>query len=108
MAVIQDRTAAEVVRIYGGNSDEPVGACFFGETADLQGSGYPDDLKFHLQVLEYDGHVIALENNGWSGSIPEIARRCSAPEGHFFSLYWNVNGFGMLVEAIDGTVTAFF
>src|SRR6266498_2520611 len=51
---------------------------------------------------------VLLVTNGWSGSIPEIARRCSAHGGHFFSVYWNVNAFGMLVEAIDGKVTAHF
>lgn len=108
VAVIANRTAAEVVRIYGGDPAEPVGEYFFGEAADLQGGGYPDELRFHLQVFEHEGQVVALENNGWSGSIPEIARRCSAPEGHFFSVYWNVNAFGMVTEARDGNVTASF
>jgi hypothetical protein len=108
VAVVSGQPADEVVRIYGGDPASPVGDYFFAQARDLQGGAYPDPLRFHLQVLSHGDHVVALENNGWSGSVPEIARRCSAHGGHFFSVYWNVNAFGMLVEAIDGKVTAYF
>ena len=107
VAVIADRSLDEVVRIYGGDPNAPVGDYFFSEAVDLQGPHHTD-LRFHLQVLEHAGHVVALENNGWSGSHPEIARRCSAQGGHFFSVYWNVIAFGMLTEAVDGRITACF
>jgi hypothetical protein len=108
IAVIQSHTAADVIGIYGGDPADPVGDYFFAEAASLQGMGYPDVLDFHLQILERDKYVVALENNGWTGSVPEIARRCSADNGRFFSVYWNVNAFGMLTEATDGRITAHF
>ena len=108
VAVVEGHATDEVIRIYGGDPDESVGDYHFAQMADLQGSGTPEPLRFHLQVLTQGRHVVAIENNGWSGSMPEIARRCSADGGRFFSVYWNVNAFGMLTQAIDGTVTACF
>ena len=108
VAVVTGRPADEVIRIYGGDPASPVGEHYFAQMPDLQGGGYPDSLRFHLQILNPGNHVVAIENNGWSGSVPEIARRCSANGGKFFSVYWNVNAFGMLVEAIDGKITAHF
>lgn len=48
------------------------------------------------------------ENNGWSGSHVEIAGRCSAGGGSFFSVYWGVDAFGLLTQAVDGELTARF
>ncbi|MGH3518599.1 MAG: hypothetical protein ACRDQ7_14515 [Haloechinothrix sp.] len=51
MAVVEGITAEDVVRIYGGEPDKPVGECHFAQLYYLQGderSGY----KFHLQVGE--------------------------------------------------------
>ncbi|MGQ0842227.1 hypothetical protein [Actinokineospora sp.] len=50
---------------------------------------------------------MAVEPNGWAGSIPEIARRLSAGGGYFFSLYWSPSAY-QIMEAVDGKVTAFF
>lgn len=107
VAVIADTTATDVASAYGANKESLVGDHTFGQLGDLQGPD-PLELRHHVQIFEHNRHVIALENNGWSGSHPEIARRCSAKGGHFFSVYWNVNAFGLVTEAIDGTITARF
>ncbi|MCP2257261.1 hypothetical protein LX15_000946 [Streptoalloteichus tenebrarius] len=107
-AVIEGRTADEVIRAYGGEAGNPVGYYTFPEAGDLQGPGGLEPLRFHVQVLDTAGHVVAMENNGWTGSIPEIARRCSANGGRFFSVYWTVNASGTVCQAIDGQVTAYF
>lgn len=108
VAVIEDKTPADVIRIYGGDPTAPVGDYLFSQMADLQGDVVLDDIKFHLQVIQSGDRVVVLENNGWSGSLPEIARRCSVNGGAFFSVYWNVNASGKIVQACNGKVTAFF
>lgn len=107
VAVIQGRPIEDVIRIYGGDPNAPVGDYVFSE-ADNLGSGDPDHPAFHLQAFTHDKYVIAIEPDGYTGSIPEIARRCSASGGQFLSVYWNVNAAGMLTQALDGTITAYF
>lgn len=106
VAVAIGTTRHELVRIYGGDPDDPIGEYLFSQMADLGGD--PDSLKFHMQVIETGEHVVAVENNGWSGSHTEIARQCSADGRSFFSVYWNVNSFGLLTQAVNGKVTARF
>ena len=108
VAIVKGRSTDEIIRIYGGDPATPVGYFGFGEMADLQGRGEPESLRFHMQAFSVGSHVIVLENNGWHGSMPEIARRCSAGEGRFFSVYWNINAFGFVTEAIAGKVAAQF
>lgn len=108
VSVIEGRTPEKVISAYGGDPEISVGKYTFDEARDLQGRGGPDALQFHLQIVHQDWHVVAIENNGWSGSVPEIARRCSVGGGRFFSVYWNVNAFGTVCQAIDGKVTAYF
>ena len=109
VAVIDGATADQVIRTYGGEPASPVGEYPFAQMFDLQGPGGPDEpLRFHLQAFQVGPQVVALENNGWTGAMPEIARRLSTGTGRFFSVYWNVNAYGSLLQAIDGTVTAYF
>ncbi|MPZ80625.1 MAG: hypothetical protein GEV28_09605 [Actinophytocola sp.] len=107
VAVVEGRAIDEVLRIYGGDPAAPIGEVTFTGVDELRGPQL-DHLEFYLQVLTHNEHVVAIENNGWSGAFPEIARRCSADGGRFFSVYWNVNAFGLVTQAIDGTVTANF
>lgn len=106
VATIRGRTLAEVVRIYGGDPASPVGEYTFAEAGALGAD--PDRPEFHLRVAERDGHVVAVENDGYSGNDPEIARRCATAGGAFFSVYWNVDAYGMLTQAVDGELTARF
>lgn len=109
VAVIHGRTADDVLRSYGADPDRPLGDFPFAQADDVRQLGN-DGGESNLMILHTEAApaVIALENNGYSGAVPEIARRCSAGGGRFFSVYWNVNAFGTVIEAIDGTVTAYF
>ncbi|MGZ0148546.1 DUF6461 domain-containing protein [Kribbella sp. WER1] len=86
--------------------EESLGPLTFFEAGALQGETYPD-LTFQVQLRQVGDYTVALESNGWTGSVPQVARRCSAG-GHFFSVYWNVNAHGWLTEAKDGRITARF
>jgi hypothetical protein len=103
-AVIRGRSADEVVRIYGGDPEQRQ----LMTTIEAEDAGLDDGDAFYFQVFEHQDAVVALENNGWSGTVPEIARRASADEGHFFSVHWNVNGMFRITEARGGKVMAYF
>lgn len=107
VAVMRRRPIADVVRIYGAGEAEPMGESTFAATDGLRGPDL-DRLELFVQVLEHGEHTVALEHNGWSGAFPEIARRCSADGGWFFSVNWNVNAAGMVTHAVDGQVIARF
>lgn len=107
VSVIGGRSSDDVVRIYGGDPAAPTGEFTFSGV-DAQRGPQADNLEFYLQILPEGEDVVAIEHNGWSGSLPEIARRCSAGGGRFFSVYWNVNGFGLVTQAIDGGIAARF
>ncbi|MQA61612.1 MAG: hypothetical protein GEU86_08955 [Actinophytocola sp.] len=105
VAVVEGMSAEDVVRIYGGDPDRVVGEYRFAQLYYLQGderSGY----RFHLQVLARGDHVVALENHGYTGNLPEIARRCSADGGRSFSVYWSPSSRPQLLQAIDGQLTS--
>jgi hypothetical protein len=106
VSVMRRRPVDEVVRIYGGGHAESMGELPFADTDRHRG---PDlgRVELFLQVLTRDEHTVTFEHNGWSGSFPEIARRCSEGGG-FFSVTWNINGAGMVTQAVDGAIVARF
>ena len=108
MAVVEGRTADDVLCIYGGDPNNSIGEFTFAQLSHMKGRGEPYPIEFNVILPYVDQHVVAVENDGYSGSIPEIARRCSANGGRFFSVYWNVNAFGLMTQAVDGEVTAYF
>ncbi|MFG1912912.1 DUF6461 domain-containing protein [Kribbella sp. NPDC048928] len=97
--------AALLLEAYG--AEAALGEHTFREASELQLETFPDHLTFHLQLRQVGDFTVLLESNGWTGSIPEVARRCSVG-GHFFSVYWNQNTDGQLTEAKDGRITARF
>ncbi|MCP2245725.1 DUF6461 domain-containing protein [Lentzea aerocolonigenes] len=103
-AVIQGRSVDEVVRIYGGDPAQSQ----LMTTIEAEDAGLDDGDDFYFQVFEHQDAVVALESNGWSGTVPEVARRASADDGHFFSVHWNANGMFRITEARGGKVTAYF
>lgn len=107
VAVVRGRAADEVVRIYGGDPARPAGEATFAEV-DAWRAEDADDVAFYLGILVLDDVVVAIENDGYGGAFPEIARRCSAGGGAFFSVYWNIHAAGMVTQVIDGVVTARF
>lgn len=107
IAVISGRTADQVLRTYGGDPSTSVGDLTFGEL-DVRRAGSDDDVVFHAQLVPHGDVVVVVENDGYSGAFPEIARRCSADRGWFFSVYWNIHAAGMVTHAVDGAITARF
>lgn len=104
LSVVSGRTPDDVVGIYGGNPSEPkLMTTVEAEDAQLNDEGFA-----YVQAFEHKSTAILLENNSWTGTVPEIARRASTGEAHFISVHWNVNGAFQVVEAIDGKVMAFF
>ncbi|MFT7837352.1 hypothetical protein Q5530_14485 [Saccharothrix sp. BKS2] len=103
-AVVKGSTVREVVRAYGGDpAQSRLMTTLEAENAALDDPGF-----FRIQVSEHQEHVIALENNGWSGTVPGIARRACADGATFFSVHWNVNGLFRITEAAGSEVTAYF
>src|SRR6266545_2181684 len=102
VAAVEGRSASDVIRTYGGDPDNPIGDCHFAQLFDLLGPGEPEPLRFHMQVLTHGEFVVAIEDSGYSGNVPEIARRCSVDGGRFFSIHWNIHAAGTLIQAIDG------
>ncbi|MFJ8965854.1 hypothetical protein ACIRG5_41340 [Lentzea sp. NPDC102401] len=103
LSVVSGRTVEEVVGIFGGNTAEPqLMTTIEAEDAQL------DDDHAYVQAFEHKSTAILLENNSWTGTVPEIARRASANEAHYIAVHWNVNGAFQVVEAIDGKIMAFF
>lgn len=104
-AVIQGRTEPEVVSLYGGDPTKP-----------CEPRPFPDAVVpeadfgrwFYLQTVTTDRFVVAIENNGWTGTLPEIGRRASAQGGRYFSVYWTAEGRWRILQAEDGEVTAYF
>jgi hypothetical protein len=107
IAVVHGRTVGDVVEAYGGNPTSPIGELTFAGVEEHRGPDM-DHLDFYLQVLEHGGQVVAIENNGYSGAFPEIARRCARGRGRFFSVYWSIAAAGMVTQAVDGVITARF
>jgi hypothetical protein len=106
VAVIERRGIDKVLQTYGADRDRPTGELTFSDIDELRDN--KTEIQFYVQVVSRGEHAIAIENDGYTGSLPEVARRCSAGGGRFFSIYWNVNAFGLVTQAVDGVVTAQF
>lgn len=107
VAVVDRCTVEEVLGIYGGDPTKPAGEFTFYGIHEHRGPQI-DHLDFFVHIFPHRDHVVVLENNGWSGSFPEVARRCSADGRQFFSVYWNVNAYGRVTQAIDGVIKSNF
>jgi hypothetical protein len=106
VAVVERRGIDEVLQTYGADRDRPAGELTFLDIDELRDNR--TEIQFYVQVVSRGEHAIAIENDGYTGSLPEVARRCSAGGARFFSIYWNVNAFGLVTQAVDGVVTAQF
>jgi hypothetical protein len=82
LAVAQGVTEDALIRVYGGDPDA-------GRLATFEESMGDPDGSFFVQTLTVGGLVVAIENNGWTGNVAEIARRATtAGGGRFTSVYW--------------------
>ena len=106
VSVMRRRPTEDVVQIYGRGDAEPMGELAFAAMDEHRGPEL-DRVELFVQVFRHEEHTVTLEHHGWSGSFPEIARRCSAG-GWFFSVNWNIHAAGMVTQADDGVVVAHF
>ncbi|MGX7827603.1 hypothetical protein ACTG9Q_21200 [Actinokineospora sp. 24-640] len=94
---------SRVTRIYGAEDQEPHILTHHDAWVP------PEDFGSYcrVQLVEACGATVAIEPNGWTGAVPEIARRASRG-GTFFSVFWSMSGARQIVEAEDGKVVAYF
>lgn len=105
LAVITGCTTADVIGAYGADPNgSPVILPFAQAQVPL------DELGTYslVQVREVGDCVIAVENNGWRGQSADVARRASAGQGSFISVFWNLNANYKLTQAIGGELIASF
>lgn len=107
VAVMRRQSLEELIQGYGRGQAEPMGELTFVDM-DQHRSTNIDHVEFFVQVLVRGEHTVTLENNGFSGAFPEIARRCSTGGGSFFSVFWNIHAAGFVTQAVDGTIAARF
>ncbi|GLZ41889.1 DUF6461 domain-containing protein [Actinokineospora sp. NBRC 105648] len=109
VSVVDGKSAGDVISVFGGDRSAAEGVMTVRQAEDVVQRTSAEFGEFFLcQVFQRGSHVIVLENNGYSGSIPELARRVSANGGKYFSYFRNVNGDSSLVQARDGKVVAYF
>jgi hypothetical protein len=101
-AVIEGRSEADIVRGYGGDPDHPVGVMPFAVATSEEIGVYS-----YVQTFTHDRYVVVLENNGWAGADPTLAREMSRNGGQFFSIYWSPVS-ERIVQAADGKLIANF
>jgi Family of unknown function (DUF6461) len=95
----------EVLRRLGGEHSQPR-PLTAGEAGELSGSfhaGYPQIVL----VARAGSWAVAVEDNGWEGSRPEVLRALSAGT-QAVSVYRNVNALGYFSDAVDGEVLVRF
>lgn len=108
ISVVEGISENELIRLYGGDPNMSQPRLFDDAMGYLGVTGIDEDV-FYVQTLTVGSQVVAIENNGWTGSVCEIARRATANGGRFMSVYWcdaNVND--SLIYAENGVVTAYF
>jgi hypothetical protein len=105
VAVVEGLDPGYLLALYGGSPAASLGRLTFAE-AMRQRTDHFDDYSV-FQILGHDRQLVAIEPNGWTGNMPEIARRATASGGTFFSVYWSPSTFQIL-QAKDGQVTGSF
>jgi uncharacterized protein DUF6461 len=95
----------EVLGRFGGERSRPrtLTAVAAGELSGSFQAGYPQIVL----VTKADGWAVAVEDNGWEGSRPEVLRALSGGT-QAVSVYRNVNALGYFSDAVDGQLRVQF
>ena len=95
----------EVLGRFGGERSRPrtLTAAAAGELSGSFQAGYPQIVL----VTKADGWAVAVEDNGWEGSRPEVLRALSGGT-QVVSVYRNVNALGYFSDAVDGQLLVQF
>lgn len=100
IAVAEGLTEDDLIKIYGGDPATSAPSTFDESAGYVHG----DDV-FFVQTVVVGDHVVAIENNGGTGSVAEIARRVSAGDRRFLSAYLNTAiGHFVVICAVGGVV----
>jgi Family of unknown function (DUF6461) len=105
ITLVRGLDQGEVLRRFGGERSQPR-ALTAGEAGELSGSfhaGYPQIIL----ATRSAGWAVAVEDNGWEGSRPEVLRALSGGT-QAVSVYRNVNALGYFSDAVDGQVRVRF
>jgi len=101
-----ERFAADaMLAIYGGGRGDHLDEMTFDDAMTLRNDHFDEFAVVQFKMHERYG--VAIEPNGWTGNVPEIARRASVDGGRFFSVYWSPSACQIL-QAKNGQVTASF
>jgi Family of unknown function (DUF6461) len=98
ITLVRGLDEVEVLRRFGAERSQPR-PLTVAEAGELVGSfhaGYPQ----LILVARADGWSVAVEDNGWEGSRPEVLRALSDGT-QAVSVYRNVNALGYFSDAID-------
>lgn len=102
LAVVDGVTEDELIDRYGGDPSAAAPATF-DQALDLAPGGEP-----MLFVRSVRGLVLAVEDNGWQGTRPEVLREVTAGRGRMISAFWNVNALSQLSLAEKGETLVHF
>jgi hypothetical protein len=105
ITLVRGLDEGEVLRRFGGERSQPR-TLTAGEAGELSGSfhaGYPQIIL----ATRSAGWAVAMEDNGWEGSRPEVLRALSRGT-QAVSVYRNVNALGYFSDAVDGEVRVQF
>lgn len=98
VTVVSGSTPAQVIAAFGGDPTAPVALKPLAEDFGIEP---------WVAVLACDGHVLAIELNGWQGADAQTLARASA-NGEAASVFWNVNAERCQGFAREGRVLASF
>ncbi|MET7808571.1 DUF6461 domain-containing protein [Micromonospora chersina] len=99
LTFVEGMDLAAVAEGFGGSIEESVDIAFDGD--------YVPDYGHDTVVLRQLGDwVVAIEDNGWQGTRPEVLRRLA--ESRVVSCFWNVNAVTRFSYANHGTVVTEF
>jgi hypothetical protein len=105
ITLVRGLDEVQVLRRLGGERSQPR-TLTAGEAGELSYSfhaGYPQIVL----AARAGGWAVAVEDNGWEGSRPEVLRALSAGT-QAVSVYRNVNALGYFSDAVDGEVLVQF
>jgi Family of unknown function (DUF6461) len=105
ITLVRGLDEAELLRRFGGERSRPrmLTAAEAGELSMSFHAGYPQIILATRRA----GWAVAVEDNGWEGSRPEVLRALSRGT-QAVSVYRNVNALGCFSDAVDGEVLVQF
>jgi hypothetical protein len=105
ITLVRGADGAEVLRRFGGEQGQ-LRTLTLGEAGELSGSfqaGYPQ----LVLAARSGGWTVAVEDNGWEGTRPEVLRALSRGT-RAVSVYRNINALSLFSLAVDGALVVQF